>query len=58
MWFCTSSEAPPAVPTCEKDEFLCASGRCISSSLRCNFFNDCEDYGSDEMNCKTGVFII
>uniref|UniRef100_A0A667YNG9 LDL receptor related protein 1 n=1 Tax=Myripristis murdjan TaxID=586833 RepID=A0A667YNG9_9TELE len=45
--------APPAVPTCEKDEFLCANGRCISSNLRCNFFNDCEDYGSDEIGCKT-----
>uniref|UniRef100_A0A6Q2Z7L4 EGF-like domain-containing protein n=1 Tax=Esox lucius TaxID=8010 RepID=A0A6Q2Z7L4_ESOLU len=38
-----------------KDEFLCASGRCISSNLRCNFFNDCEDYGSDEIRCKTGA---
>ncbi|XP_028437900.1 low-density lipoprotein receptor-related protein 1 isoform X2 [Perca flavescens] len=43
----------PAVLTCEKDEFRCANGRCISSTLRCNFFNDCEDYGSDEINCKT-----
>lgn len=49
-----STESPPAVPTCEKDEFLCANNRCISSTLRCNFFNDCEDYGSDEINCKTG----
>uniref|UniRef100_A0A3Q4MZE3 EGF-like domain-containing protein n=1 Tax=Neolamprologus brichardi TaxID=32507 RepID=A0A3Q4MZE3_NEOBR len=43
----------PTVPTCEKDEFLCSNGRCISSNMRCNFFNDCEDYGSDEINCKT-----
>lgn len=49
-----STETPRTVPTCEKDEFLCANGRCISSTLRCNFFNDCEDYGSDEINCKTG----
>lgn len=48
-----STEAP-SVPTCEKDEFLCSNGRCISSNMRCNFFNDCEDYGSDEINCKTG----
>uniref|UniRef100_A0A6Q2XLQ3 EGF-like domain-containing protein n=1 Tax=Esox lucius TaxID=8010 RepID=A0A6Q2XLQ3_ESOLU len=48
-------EPPPDKPTCEKDEFLCASGRCISSNLRCNFFNDCEDYGSDEIRCKTGA---
>ncbi|KAJ8403984.1 hypothetical protein AAFF_G00343340 [Aldrovandia affinis] len=43
---------PPATPVCEKDEFLCANGNCISSTLRCNFFNDCEDYGSDEIGCK------
>ncbi|KAK6308419.1 hypothetical protein J4Q44_G00216900 [Coregonus suidteri] len=46
-------QPPPAEPTCDKDEFLCANGRCISSNLRCNFFNDCEDYGSDEIHCKT-----
>ncbi|XP_023125210.2 low-density lipoprotein receptor-related protein 1 isoform X1 [Amphiprion ocellaris] len=45
-------QTTPAVPTCEKDEFLCNNGRCISSTLRCNFFNDCEDYGSDEVICK------
>lgn len=53
MFFPT--EASPA--PCEKDEFLCANGRCISSTLRCNFFNDCEDYGSDEINCKTGALV-
>ena len=31
--------------------FRCSDGKCISSNLRCNFFNDCEDYGSDEVNC-------
>ncbi|KAG5836217.1 hypothetical protein ANANG_G00252240 [Anguilla anguilla] len=39
-------------PVCEKDEFTCSNGRCVSSTLRCNFFNDCEDYGSDEIGCK------
>lgn len=53
---CVSTETPPAVPTCEKDEFLCANHRCISSTLRCNLFNDCEDFGSDEIGCKTGSF--
>uniref|UniRef100_A0A668U5R0 EGF-like domain-containing protein n=1 Tax=Oreochromis aureus TaxID=47969 RepID=A0A668U5R0_OREAU len=37
--------------SCQKDEFGCSNGRCISSVLRCNYFNDCEDYGSDEVNC-------
>ena len=44
--------ATPSTPVCQKDEFRCSSGRCISSSLRCNYFNDCEDYGSDEINCN------
>ncbi|CAL8335883.1 unnamed protein product [Lota lota] len=44
--------AVPATPRCLKDEFLCANGRCISSTLRCNYFNDCEDYGSDEVTCN------
>ncbi|GLD64343.1 low-density lipoprotein receptor-related protein 1-like protein [Lates japonicus] len=43
---------PPSTPTCQKDEFQCSNGRCISSVLRCNYFNDCEDYGSDEINCN------
>lgn len=51
---CASTESLPAVLTCEKDEFLCANHRCISSTLRCNLFNDCEDFGSDEIGCKTG----
>ncbi|XP_077948257.1 low-density lipoprotein receptor-related protein 1 isoform X1 [Gasterosteus aculeatus] len=42
----------PPTPVCQKDEFQCSSGRCISSVLRCNYFNDCEDYGSDEVNCN------
>ncbi|KPP57763.1 hypothetical protein Z043_124483 [Scleropages formosus] len=49
------SDLPPAIPTCEKDEFMCGNGKCISSNLRCNFFNDCEDYGSDEIGCKKGA---
>ncbi|MCJ8744681.1 hypothetical protein PDJAM_G00121590 [Pangasius djambal] len=43
-------QTPAAV--CEKDEFTCSNGKCISSTLRCNYFNDCEDYGSDEINCN------
>ncbi|XP_049327868.1 low-density lipoprotein receptor-related protein 1 isoform X3 [Astyanax mexicanus] len=37
--------------TCGKDEFTCSNGKCISSNLRCNYFNDCGDYGSDEIKC-------
>ncbi|XP_053083242.1 low-density lipoprotein receptor-related protein 1 isoform X3 [Pangasianodon hypophthalmus] len=43
-------QTPAAV--CEKDEFTCSNGKCISATLRCNYFNDCEDYGSDEINCN------
>lgn len=49
---CLFPEVPPSVPVCQKDEFQCSSGRCISSIFRCNFFNDCEDYGSDEIGCN------
>ncbi|KAI1891106.1 hypothetical protein AGOR_G00160530 [Albula goreensis] len=45
-------QTPRTTPVCEKDEFLCSNGKCISSTLLCNFFNDCEDYGSDEIGCK------
>ncbi|KAI1892263.1 hypothetical protein AGOR_G00131550 [Albula goreensis] len=45
-------QVTPPQPVCVKDEFLCSNGKCISLSLRCNLFNDCEDYGSDEIGCK------
>uniref|UniRef100_A0A3B3RZD4 LDL receptor related protein 1 n=1 Tax=Paramormyrops kingsleyae TaxID=1676925 RepID=A0A3B3RZD4_9TELE len=45
-------QVPSGTPTCGKDEVQCSNGQCISSNLRCNFFNDCEDYGSDEIDCK------
>ncbi|XP_005162276.1 low-density lipoprotein receptor-related protein 1 isoform X2 [Danio rerio] len=43
--------------TCDKDQFRCTNGKCISANLRCNFFNDCEDYGSDEIGCKTDTML-
>uniref|UniRef100_A0A671R1W9 Low-density lipoprotein receptor-related protein 1-like n=1 Tax=Sinocyclocheilus anshuiensis TaxID=1608454 RepID=A0A671R1W9_9TELE len=43
--------------TCDKDQFKCSNGKCISANLRCNFFNDCEDYGSDEIGCKTDTML-
>ncbi|XP_029681819.1 low-density lipoprotein receptor-related protein 1-like isoform X3 [Takifugu rubripes] len=45
-------QVPPSTPACQKDEFQCSNGRCISAIFRCNYFNDCGDYGSDEINCN------
>uniref|UniRef100_A0A674B3R5 LDL receptor related protein 1 n=1 Tax=Salmo trutta TaxID=8032 RepID=A0A674B3R5_SALTR len=45
-------QTPPTTPVCQKDEFQCSNGRCISSNLRCDYFNNCEDYGSDEIGCN------
>ncbi len=37
---------------CGKTEFSCANHRCIPAELQCDFFDDCEDGGSDEHDCK------
>lgn len=37
-----------ASPTCSSSEYICASGGCISASLKCNGEYDCAD-GSDEV---------
>uniref|UniRef100_A0A8C2AJR3 Low density lipoprotein receptor-related protein 1Ba n=1 Tax=Cyprinus carpio TaxID=7962 RepID=A0A8C2AJR3_CYPCA len=37
---------------CGKSEFSCANHRCIPAELQCDFFDDCEDGGSDERDCK------
>ncbi|KAL0160492.1 hypothetical protein M9458_044217, partial [Cirrhinus mrigala] len=37
---------------CGKTEFSCANLRCIPAELQCDLFDDCEDGGSDERDCK------
>ncbi|KAI2650475.1 Low-density lipoprotein receptor-related protein 1B [Labeo rohita] len=37
---------------CGKAEFACANHRCIPAELQCDLFDDCEDGGSDERDCK------
>ncbi|MBN3314434.1 LRP1B protein, partial [Atractosteus spatula] len=38
------------VPSCSSSEYVCASGGCVSASLKCNGENDCTD-ASDEADC-------
>ena len=41
----------PSMPhMCEADEFQCADGQCIKSTLRCDRKYHCRD-GTDEFNC-------
>lgn len=35
-------------PSCSLNEYVCASGGCVSASLRCNGHDNCVD-GSDEV---------
>lgn len=37
-----------AFPVCSSSEYMCASGGCLSASLKCNGETDCVD-GSDEV---------
>lgn len=39
----------PAVPSCSVNEYVCASGGCVSASLRCDGHDNCLD-GSDEVS--------
>lgn len=39
----------PVVPTCSVNEYVCASGGCVSASLRCDGHDNCLD-GSDEVS--------
>lgn len=38
---------------CGKSEFSCSNQRCIPAELQCDLFDDCEDGGSDERECKS-----
>lgn len=39
----------PVLPTCSVNEYVCASGGCVSASLRCDGHDNCLD-GSDEVS--------
>ncbi|XP_059500947.1 complement component C7 isoform X2 [Stegostoma tigrinum] len=47
---CSATRGCPVDEGCG-DRFRCASGQCVSPSLRCNGDEDCEGDGADEMNC-------
>eukprot|EP00118_Oscarella_pearsei_P016740 m.162032 g.162032 ORF g.162032 m.162032 type:complete len:88 (+) comp38827_c0_seq1:169-432(+) len=56
-WQQLAEGASSQARTCRSSEFICtASGRCISSSSRCDGTVDCDD-GSDE-NCYVAVQFI
>ena len=42
---------------CTVSQFRCNNGNCISSTLWCDYNNDCGDY-SDEFGCGTCVYSI
>lgn len=53
---CSTSQAAdltpaafPVLPTCSVNEYVCASGGCVSASLRCDGHDNCLD-GSDEVS--------
>lgn len=41
----------PVLPTCSVNEYVCASGGCVSASLRCDGHDNCLD-GSDEVSAR------
>ncbi|XP_072105063.1 low-density lipoprotein receptor-related protein 1-like [Mobula birostris] len=46
-------EKPTSKPrACEKGQFTCSNGKCISQRLVCNNWEDCGDGGSDEQECS------
>ncbi|XP_060703159.1 complement component C7-like [Hemiscyllium ocellatum] len=47
---CSATRGCPVDEGCG-EHFRCASGLCVSQSLRCNGDEDCEGDGADEMNC-------
>lgn len=42
----------PAAPSCSVNEYVCASGGCVSASLRCDGHDNCLD-GSDEVSAAS-----
>lgn len=46
------SNAPSVLPTCSLNEYVCASGGCVSAGLRCDGHDNCLD-GSDEVSAAS-----
>lgn len=46
------TNACSVLPTCSLNEYVCASGGCVSASLRCDGHDNCLD-GSDEVSAAS-----
>jgi hypothetical protein len=52
LWYLDGEDA------CKPEQFECANGQCMESSVRCNGRSECSD-GSDEDGCpSTGILFI
>lgn len=42
------------IQTCSKNQFQCASGRCIPDHWACDGDNDCGDFSDENTTCRGG----